>query len=303
MGKMETIDLVYTYVDSGDIQWKESFLSNLKANYNPTRHNIDAASVNRFRSRDEIKVSLKYLDKNATWIRNIYIVAGQDKPEWLPSEIIWIRHEEIINPEYLPTFNSHAIEANLHRIPGLAEYFIYSNDDFMITKPVNPEDFLTPDGKIQVFLDPAYSKEGEPNSKEIGFRSAWKNVNNLLNKEFGPRRREKMAHAPVLCSKSICQDIWDKFPNEMEATTRSKFRSIADINLLTAYYPWYCLHTEKAIISEKETKTLYIRTENQNELLEYINRLNTTETFLCIEDEGGEDSQVSNAIKILLERE
>ena len=39
-----------------------------------------------------------------------------------------VRHEEFIPKQYLPTFSSHTIELNIHRIEGLAEYFVYFND-------------------------------------------------------------------------------------------------------------------------------------------------------------------------------
>ena len=44
--------------------------------------------------------------------------------------------------EYLPTFNSHTIEMNLHRIKGLSEQFVYFNDDMFINKPMKPRDFF-----------------------------------------------------------------------------------------------------------------------------------------------------------------
>ena len=34
-----------------------------------------------------------------------------------------MRHEDYIPGEFLPTFNSHTIELNFHRIPGLSEQF------------------------------------------------------------------------------------------------------------------------------------------------------------------------------------
>lgn len=45
-------------------------------------------------------------------------------------------HREIIDHDYLPTFNSHVIEANLHKIPNLSEHFIYFNDDVFVAKPL-----------------------------------------------------------------------------------------------------------------------------------------------------------------------
>jgi hypothetical protein len=43
----------------------------------------------------------------------------------------------------LPTFNSGAIEMNLHHIPDLSEKFIYFNDDFFVTKKLSPDYFFT----------------------------------------------------------------------------------------------------------------------------------------------------------------
>ena len=41
--------------------------------------------------------------------------------------------------ECLPTFNSCAIELNMHRIKGLSEHFVYFNDDMLLNGPINPE--------------------------------------------------------------------------------------------------------------------------------------------------------------------
>lgn len=50
---------------------------------------------------------------------------------------------KIIFPsKYLPTFNCNPIELNFHRIPGLAEKFVYFNDDMFLLRPVEPEIFF-----------------------------------------------------------------------------------------------------------------------------------------------------------------
>ena len=66
------------------------------------------------------------------WVRCIYIViADYDKqvPEWFNKNqprVKLVRHKEIFqDPEALPTYNSHAIEANLYHIKGLARFFLY----------------------------------------------------------------------------------------------------------------------------------------------------------------------------------
>ena len=48
-----------------------------------------------------------------------------------------VTHEDIFpNKSHLPTFSSPAIEAHIHRIPGLSQRYIYFNDDVMFGKEV-----------------------------------------------------------------------------------------------------------------------------------------------------------------------
>ena len=56
-------------------------------------------------------------------------------------------HAEVFKDKtHLPTFNSFAIEANMHRIRGLSEHYIYMNDDDFFGKPIEPEDFVSSKG-------------------------------------------------------------------------------------------------------------------------------------------------------------
>ena len=49
-------------------------------------------------------------------------------------------------------FSSPAIEAHLHRIPGLSKKFIYFNDDVFLGAPTMPEDFLSVSGSQKFHL-------------------------------------------------------------------------------------------------------------------------------------------------------
>src|SRR5690625_7827185 len=46
---------------------------------------------------------------------------------------------------YLPTFSARPIELNIHRIPDLAERFVYFNDDMFIINKIRPEYFFQHD--------------------------------------------------------------------------------------------------------------------------------------------------------------
>ena len=108
---------------------------------------FDSFSASRFRDNDELKYSLRSIEKFAPWIRKVFIVTNGQIPSWLDlsnPKVQIITHDQIfLNKSQLPTFSSAAIELNLHRIPGLSDYFIYFNDDVFLGQPVFPYDFYS----------------------------------------------------------------------------------------------------------------------------------------------------------------
>jgi len=113
-------------------------------------------SKNRYEDHDELRYSLRSVFKHAPWVRQIFIVTNGQIPSWLDinsPRVTIITHEEIFpNKDHLPTFSSRAIESHLHKIPGLADNFIYLNDDFMFGKEVWPEDFYTSTKGYKIYL-------------------------------------------------------------------------------------------------------------------------------------------------------
>lgn len=113
-------------------------------------------SASRFEDNEELRYSLRSLEKHAPWVRHIYIVTNGQIPSWLNMDnprLTVVSHEEIfVNKSHLPTFSSPAIESHLHRIKGLSDKFIYLNDDVMFGKEVWPDDFYTEAGGQKVYL-------------------------------------------------------------------------------------------------------------------------------------------------------
>ena len=150
------IDLVYTWVNGSDEEWIKS-----RNQYLATQKNIpeDSLLACRWRDFDELRVSIESAYLFAPWLRQIFIITDQQRPWWFdesnPGKIVFIDHVELFGQEFeefLPTFNSHALETVLHRIPDLAEHFIYANDDCFFGNYVKPTDFFTPDGRFKLFL-------------------------------------------------------------------------------------------------------------------------------------------------------
>ncbi|XP_043196593.1 N-acetylglucosamine-1-phosphotransferase subunits alpha/beta-like [Amphibalanus amphitrite] len=116
----------------------------------------DAVSLSRFADSQELRYSLRSLERHAPWVRRVFLVTNGQIPDWLALDnpkLTLVTHEEIFpDHDHLPTFSSPAIEAHIHRIPGLSEHFLYFNDDVLLGQPVWPEDFLVPGGGYNVFL-------------------------------------------------------------------------------------------------------------------------------------------------------
>ncbi|XP_029824352.3 N-acetylglucosamine-1-phosphotransferase subunits alpha/beta [Ixodes scapularis] len=121
----------------------------------PLTENEDVIA-SRFADNDELKYSLRSLQKHAPWVRRVFVVTNGQIPSWLNLDnprITIVTHEEIFrNLSHLPTYSSPAIETHLHCIPGLSQRFIYLNDDVMFGKEVWPEDFYTHTGGYKVRL-------------------------------------------------------------------------------------------------------------------------------------------------------
>ena len=133
------IDVVILWVDGSDPAW----LAQKNACLPPAQK--DSASQNRFRDWGLLPYWFRSLEKYAPWVRTVHFVTWGHIPSFLDPKapkLHIVRHEEFIPQEYLPTFSSHTIEMNIHRIPGLAEHFIYFNDDIFPLLPCKPTDFF-----------------------------------------------------------------------------------------------------------------------------------------------------------------
>ncbi|XP_062515613.1 N-acetylglucosamine-1-phosphotransferase subunits alpha/beta-like [Corticium candelabrum] len=116
----------------------------------------DIFSANRFQDNEELRYSLRSVEKFAPWVRHIYLVTNGQIPYWLDLDnprLTIITHNDIfLNKSHLPTFSSPAIESHIHRIPGLSKKVLYLNDDVMFGQPVWPDDFYTHSNGQKAYL-------------------------------------------------------------------------------------------------------------------------------------------------------
>ncbi len=250
------IDLVFTWVNSDDSDWQA-----LYHQYKPNTDS-DANSKSRFYSRDELKYALRSWEKYGSFIRKIFIVSNCREPEWLDKnhpKIEWIPHESIIPASALPTFSSHAIEACLHKIPGLSNHFIYSNDDILLVKPLTPYVFFHHNGIAKLRMEPYGNVNGEVTKGEPDYLNAARNGTRLLEKEFGQTPTQLHTHSPQSMRVDVLSEMNEKYKEHFDKTIHNKFRNIHDISVTSYFYQHYALLSGKALLANEKTEIVIER--------------------------------------------
>lgn len=240
------IDVVYTWVDGTDPEWKKR-----RAQVTGETYHEESASDARFLSRDELRYSLRSLHANAPWVRNIYLVTDDQTPAWLDTaqpNLHVVSHKDIFaDPGVLPVFNSHAIESQLHHIDGLAEHFLYFNDDMFIGAPVAPQAFFHANGLSRFFLSQGRVPIAPIDEDDTPVDAAHKNNRRLLEAKFGPTTAQVFQHVPYALRRSVLAEIEEEFRDEYAATMASRFRSTSDLSPVSNLYHHYAFLTGRAV--------------------------------------------------------
>ena len=247
------VDVVYTWVDGSDPAWNAAREARLAEVSDATMLTRAASGRARFVDRGELRYSMRSLHLFAPWVRRIHLVTAGQVPPWLDVDdprINLVDHVDLLPADALPTFNSHAIESVVHRIPGLSEHFLYFNDDFFLGTPTRPERFFTGAGSAAVF--PSSMLVGLPGQDDLPYLKAAMNNRQLLHEEFGKATVHTLLHAPYAHRVSVLTEIADRFRTEVDATTRSPFRSATDVSMLSSLGQHYGLMSGTAHVAEAD---------------------------------------------------
>ncbi len=247
------VDVVYTWVDDQDPTWRERMLA-ARAAASGASSEKESSGEARFRSRDELRYSLRSIHMFAPWVRRIHVVTAGQTPEWLreTAEVRVVDHREILPADALPTFNSHAIETALHQVPDLSEHFIYVNDDVFLARPTRPEQFFTAGGHSAVFMAPW--PIGVDGHDRRTFILAAHNNRRLLQDRFGVTITRTLAHTPHPHRRSVLERLTEEFPEQLATTARSRFRSEHDVSVASSLAQHYGLLTGTAVEADIATR-------------------------------------------------
>lgn len=243
MSAPQAVDAVVTWVDGNDPAHRARLDAYLAATGRPRP---PAAAPTRFDACGELDHCLASLARHAPWFRRVFIVTdGQVPPALarlagtpLEGRVELVDHRRILagHEAHLPTFNSRAIITALWRIPGLAERFVYFNDDFMLLRDVAPTDFFRGDALVlrgrwraqsayrpsRRIVEALKSLRGRPRPDRAGNHEAQELSARLVGFE---RRYFRLYHTPFPFHRDAIRAFFDARPDLFEANVSHRLRS------------------------------------------------------------------------------
>ncbi|MCT9001285.1 stealth family protein [Microbacterium memoriense] len=294
------IDMVFSWVDGSSSAFQRQRAAQLEEYVVGDGDDGPA----RYRHVDELRYALRSVHMHAPWVRRIFIATDSPRPAWLAEhpQVTIVRSEEFFaDPGVLPTHNSHAVEAQLHRIDGLAEHFLYSNDDMFFGRAVSPEMFFTAGG-LSKFVECAVRIGSGPTRVErSGHDNALRVNRELLHERFGRTILRDLEHCAAPLRRSVAAELEREFADDFARTAASRFRSATDISVTNSLYHYYALMTGRAV-STVEPRVRYVQTTLASSLraMQRLERRRDADMF-CLND-GGE-TEVPEELRVTLLRD
>ncbi len=291
----DDIDIVFSWVDGSSSEFQRQRAARM-AEYVVGEGDDGPA---RYRHVDELKYALRSVHMYAPWVRRIFIATDSPAPAWLADhpKVKIVRSEEFFaDPSVLPTHNSHAVEAQLHRIPGLAEHFLYSNDDMFFGRLVEPELFFTPAGVSKFVECGVRIGTGEPALHRSGHDNGLRVNRALLRERFGRTIVRDLEHCAAPLRRSVMAELEREFPEDFARTAASRFRSATDISVTNSLYHYYALLTGRAVVTRRP-RVRYVQTTIARNLRRMERLAERTDVDMFCLNDGGE-TEVPEEVRV-----
>ena len=251
------IDFVVLWVDGSDPEW---FAEKRKYQMDVSD---ESNAANRFRDWGLMPYWFRAVEQFTPWVRKIHFVTWGHVPSWLNLDnpkLHHVKHTDYIPGEYLPTFNANTIEMSIHRIPDLAEHFVFFNDDMFMLRTMEKKDFFRDGLPCTYGAEIPLQFAGAPGIWQHLITNDMRTVNNHFNKREQVRLHRKKylsrayrwqdnvrtraveilfpeaflgfknLHAPASFLKRTFADIWKKEPKLLHETSLHRFRTNDDVN-------------------------------------------------------------------------
>lgn len=263
------IDVVYTWVDGSDPEWKR-----IKRRYEDEDTSPDMLGTSvRFNTHAqspdlELRTSIESVLRHMPWVQTIHVVTmrpqippclaqgGRLRALVISRRVRIVHHDQMWGADLacLPVFNSRAIESNLHRIPGLSEHFLYFNDDMMVARPCTPEMFFCDDGGRSRPIQRGSWVPGRfMEMFHVNHCQTMAHQSRMLNAHayFQP------AHVAIALTKSILVECEAAFPAEFARARCKRFRGK---NQVVAHFlaANHALRNRTAVLLRRDPVRVYV---------------------------------------------
>ena len=260
------MDIVVTYVDNTDLIWKNTI----------SKFNVDFNSK-RYRNWNILKYWFRAVEQNMPFVQKIHFVVSniEQIPKWIDqTKINVVLHKDIIPKGLLPTFNSTTIEMFLHKINGLAEQFIYSNDDMFPINLLQENDFF--ENELPVY-DLIKRSEQPRNIFRMQCKNSYRLAAQLANIQIDNLSYFYIQHSMDPMLKSICEEVHQK-ANDQILKKCTKFRE--PFNYTQYLFPIYSILTNRCVL-KKYSFTYF----NISDILGIAQEIQSKRTkIICIND-------------------
>lgn len=222
---MFDVDFVVTWVNGADPAFVARKARYLPADRSSAKH--PGWEDDRFQNNDELRYCLRSLHNHAPWARTIWLVTDQQTPDFLNLEqalrakIRIVDHTELFrgHEELLPTFNSLSIETMLWRIEGLADRFVYLNDDMMLVGETKPSTFFFEDGRIRL-----RGRMVDWSRKDIGGVHSRNKLHGARLAGSDPARLFSSAHVAYPMSRTLMESLFEQHHDAFIRNAAYRFR-------------------------------------------------------------------------------
>ena len=253
------VDFVVLWVDSTDENWLRE-----KQKYDPGSGKKEDSDLTdaRWRDWEMFRYWFRSVEKFAPWVDHIFFITYGHLPKWLNinhPKLRIVNHADYVPKDYLPTFNSNAIQLNLWRLKDLSEHFVLFDDDLFLNAPVKKETFFRSGcPKACNYIAPPIPKENRTrwhhilqNAVDL-FRSSddfdiRKTMEEHPEKWFSHIYRDRFTykvkayqdgyvpnlrynHSATPMIKSSMENCCRTFSKQMDQACRLRFRSAEDLN-------------------------------------------------------------------------
>ncbi|KZO92450.1 hypothetical protein CALVIDRAFT_567323 [Calocera viscosa TUFC12733] len=282
-------DLLWTWVNGTDpLQLSSAAAASLAAGNTPAKSRTQAASK-LYRENGELLYSVRSaMASVGSWARRAHVVVGDynltdcapeswrdenstlhtfsppetrmaQLPQWLRPlqaggewvdggvQLDVVSHWEVGVREKV--FNSFAIEAALGQVEGLADNFVYLNDDYFLLLPLSASSFFTRAYGLVFRFQSDLLVRGSSTSRasSTGEWAALEWSNNMLNQRFGERQRPYVIHVAKGMSLPLVEELQLSFPAQFEDTRTHVFRSNQDA-YLGFLFPHFVIERHREVL-------------------------------------------------------